>query len=529
MLDYVLFVGTIIIVSFVGILMLYLIYHRGVAIYMSAIILGSMILVSGISFFLGKEGITLIRCSIALIIGAPPVIFLVVTSAKKIVVSAKQVAEIATSIADGNLNQSIGITSNDEFGDMANALSIMKDEIHDVLEETNRLIQAVQEGQFDTCGNTEAFSGSWGELVMGLNSVIQAFVSPVNVMGAAIDRISQGDIAETITVEYQGDFNTIMHKLNTMIRKLNEIVSNVKAAADNVASGSQQMSSSSAALSQGANEQAAVAEEVVASMEQMVANIRQNADNALQTEKIALQAAEDARKSGQAVTEAVNAMQEIARKIRIIEEIARETHMLSLNATIEAAKAQEYGKGFAVVASEVRSLAERSREAAEEINALASSSVTVAEDAGTRLAKLVPDIQKTAELIQEISAASNEQNTGAAQINRSFQQLDQVIQQNAAVSEEMAATAEELASQAEHLQSAIAFFKVYESAQKPLDDENAPGVIQTQPKTNVAHIKPLKVVEMKKRDRNGKPTEYSIERDQTSEARDAQDDEFERY
>jgi methyl-accepting chemotaxis protein len=223
------------------------------------------------------------------------------------------------------------------------------------------------------------------------------------------------------------------------------------------------MSAGAEEMSQGATEQAATAEEVSSSMEEMAANIRQNADNAMQTEQIALQSAADARESGEAVMAAVHAIQAIAKKITIIEEIARQTHMLSLNATIEAAKAEEHGKGFAVVASEVRGLAERSRLAAEDITELASSGVVVAERAGEKLNKLVPNIQRTAELVQEISAASNEQHSGAAQINRAIQQLDQIIQQNASSSEEMASTAEELAGQAEQLQHTMAFFRIGKS------------------------------------------------------------------
>jgi methyl-accepting chemotaxis protein len=192
----------------------------------------------------------------------------------------------------------------------------------------------------------------------------------------------------------------------------------------------------------------------------MAANIRQNADNATQTEKIAMQSSKDADQGGQAVTETVTAMKQIAEKISIIEEIARQTDLLALNAAIEAARAGEHGKGFAVVASEVRKLAERSQLAAGEIGKLSSSSVEVAEKAGAMLTRMVPDIQKTAELVQEISAASNEQNTGADQINKAIQQLDQVIQQNASASEEMASTSEELSSQAERLQHIISFFKL---------------------------------------------------------------------
>jgi methyl-accepting chemotaxis protein len=195
-------------------------------------------------------------------------------------------------------------------------------------------------------------------------------------------------------------------------------------------------------------------------MEEMSSNIKQNADNAQQTEKIALKAANDAKEGGQAVSETVAAMKDIAMKISIIEEIARQTNLLALNAAIEAARAGEHGKGFAVVATEVRKLAERSQTAAAEISTLSASSVEVAEKAGEMLTKIVPDIQKTADLVSEINAASNEQNAGANQINKAIQQLDQVIQQNATATEEMASTAEELSSQAEQLQNTMSFFKV---------------------------------------------------------------------
>ena len=192
----------------------------------------------------------------------------------------------------------------------------------------------------------------------------------------------------------------------------------------------------------------------------MSSSIQQNADNAHQTNTIAAKAATDAQASGEAVIKTVSAMKEIAEKIGIIEEIARKTDLLALNAAVEAARAGEHGKGFAVVASEVRKLAERSQTAAAEIGKLSSSGVSLADGAGQMLVKLVPDIRKTADLVQEISAASTEQNSGASQINKAIQQLDQVIQQNAASSEEMASTSEELSSQAEQLQSTIAFFKL---------------------------------------------------------------------
>ncbi len=291
-----------------------------------------------------------------------------------------------------------------------------------------------------------------------LAKAMNKMVSNLRGTAQAADRIAGGDL--TVDVKVQSEKDVLGKALLNMVEKLREVVADVKVAADNVAGGSRQMSASSEEMSQGATEQASSAEEASSSMEEMASNIKQNSDNAQQTEKIAYKAAEDARDGGTAVTETVNAMKKIAEKISIIEEIARQTDLLALNAAIEAARAGEHGKGFAVVASEVRKLAERSQRAAGEISNLSGSSVEVAERAGEMLKRMVPDIQKTAELVQEIAAASNEQNVGAEQINMAIQQLDQVIQQNASASEEMASTAEELSSQAEQLQATVAFFRI---------------------------------------------------------------------
>jgi methyl-accepting chemotaxis protein len=272
--------------------------------------------------------------------------------------------------------------------------------------------------------------------------------------------VAAGDLNATAVVKSDDEIKDLTDALNSMVAKLKEVVSQVMTATRNVASGSQEMSAAAEQLSQGATEQASSTEEASSSMEEMASNIKQNAGNAGQTEQIARQSASDANASGEAVGKAVAAMQTIAEKIMIVQEIARQTDLLALNAAVEAARAGEHGRGFAVVASEVRKLAERSQSAAAEISTLSTDTVKAAEQAGEMLKKLVPDIQKTAGLVSEISAASNEQNAGAGQINVAIQQLDKVTQQNTSAAEQMSSTADELASQAEQLQAAISYFRL---------------------------------------------------------------------
>lgn len=265
-------------------------------------------------------------------------------------------------------------------------------------------------------------------------------------------KVRQGDLSR------RDEVGLLSGALDRMLAGLSGVVGTIRSGAGNVSDGSAQLSSSTELLSQGASRQASSVEEVSASLEQMTATIKQNHDNARQTEKIAAKSARDAQDGGEAVLETVKAMKEIDAKVSIIQEIARQTNLLSLNASIEAARAGEHGKGFAVVASEVQKLAERSQLAAGEIGDLSRSSVAVAEKAGEMLGRLVPDIQKTSDLVAEISAASAEQANGAEQISSAVAQLNEVVQQNSSSAEEVASTAEELSSQAAQMREATAFF-----------------------------------------------------------------------
>ncbi|MFE8070309.1 methyl-accepting chemotaxis protein [Marinobacteraceae bacterium S3BR75-40.1] len=280
-------------------------------------------------------------------------------------------------------------------------------------------------------------------------------------------RIAQGDLTLDVVTD-TGNRDSLLAALRQMSERLSSIIGDVRASSESLSAASTQVSNTSQSLSQATTEQAASVEQTTASVEEMSASIAQNTENAKMTDGISTQAAEEARRGGKAVSETVTAMKSIAEKISIIDDIAYQTNLLALNAAIEAARAGEHGKGFAVVAAEVRKLAERSQVAAQEIGEVASGSVSVAEDAGRLLEQLVPNIQKTSDLVQEISAASEEQATGVNQINTAMTQLTSVTQQNASGSEELAATAEEMSSQAEQLVSTMSFFKVNEGNGKSL-------------------------------------------------------------
>ncbi|WP_046112323.1 methyl-accepting chemotaxis protein [Aquincola tertiaricarbonis] len=274
-----------------------------------------------------------------------------------------------------------------------------------------------------------------------------------------IRRVAQGDLTVEVRTR-AGDERSMLAAVRDMVARLTNVVREVNDGAESLATASEQVSATSQVLSQAASEQAASVEQTSASIEEMTASIAQNTDNAKVTDGMAGKAAGEAREGGEAVSATVSAMKQIARKIVIIDDIAYQTNLLALNAAIEAARAGEHGKGFAVVAAEVRKLAERSQVAAEEIGNVASESVQLAERAGELLTAMVPSISKTSDLVQEITAASEEQSAGVAQINAAVGQLSQAMQQNASSSEELAATSAEMSAQAEALQQTMGFFRL---------------------------------------------------------------------
>ncbi len=306
--------------------------------------------------------------------------------------------------------------------------------------------------------------------VLLTRSVTRRLASSVSVAWA----ISEGDLTHRIEAKGSDEIAELQKAMAAMTEKLVQIASDVSSSAATVATGSGHSAATAGSLSSGSSEQAAASEQSSAAVEEMTANIRQTSENAVQTEKIAVQAARHAEESGAAVSQSTQAMREIAEKISLVQEIARQTDLLALNAAIEAARAGHHGKGFAVVASEVRKLAERSQSVASQIGQLSSNTLVVAEGAQTKLAALVPDIHRTAELISEISAACREQAIGANQINQAITQLDQVTQSTASAATQMAATADQLSLEAKRLAQRASFFRIAPDSQ---DAETVPVTV----------------------------------------------------
>ncbi len=390
--------------------------------------------------------------------------------------------QMAEKIAEGNLEVQVNILSEKDM--LGKSLFKMVGAVKEITEVISHLTDAARVGNLEVRGDTGKFGGEYARIIRGVNDTLDALAAPMKIAAGYVAKIAQGDIPEKITEEYQGNFNEIKNNLNMMIQNLTNFADNVQKSSEQVATGSGQLSIGTEQISYGISRQAASIEEISASMEEMDGTISQNADNIRQTATIAMKAAQDANEGKKAVSETVVAMRSISERIRIVEEIARQTNMLALNAAIEAARAGEHGKGFAVVATEVRNLAERSQKAAKEINELSVSSVAIAEKAGRHLEEIVSEIQKTAELVQEISSSGTEQANGITQVNKAIQQLDQIIQQNAASTEEMAANARDFSVQAEHLFNIASFFKKFrDTAMLNVKKEKKPGKSREKSKT----------------------------------------------
>jgi methyl-accepting chemotaxis protein len=364
-------------------------------------------------------------------------------------------------LGDGKREEAIAAIDNKVIPALANYIKAW-DAFASFEEET---MKAAQKESAATFASSRTLVIALSGLSIAFGVIFALFVTrsiTVPVMRAVdlAENIAAGDLRDEVTVTSNDEVGKLQTAMKKMSEKLAEVIANVGTGADAVSSAAEQLSASSQSLAQGTSEQAAALEETSASLEEMSASISQNAENSRGVEKMAVTGAAQAVASGEAVDKLVKAMQAIVDKITIIEDITYQTNLLSLNAAIEAARAGEHGKGFAVVASEVRKLAERSRTAAKDITGVAASSLSAGEDAGRMLRELVPSISKTAEMVQEVVAASHEQSSGVTQINKAMTQVDELTQRNASSSEELSSTAEELSAQATTLQDLISFFRV---------------------------------------------------------------------
>lgn len=283
---------------------------------------------------------------------------------------------------------------------------------------------------------------------------------PINKSVKFAQAIEGGDLTAKINITQNDEIGELARSLENMAGKLNEMVTEIRSSARSLTETSSEINTKSTNLSEGANSQASSSEELASSMEEMTANIQQNSDYSKETEKISLSAAQKSEEVGAASNESLESIKLIAEKITIINDIAFQTNILALNAAVEAARAGEHGKGFAVVAAEVRKLAERSKVAAEEIEGYSKTSVGTTEKAQSLISGVVPEIEKTARLVQEIAAASDEQNSGANQVNNALQALNQITQNNVSLFEGLKGNADELSHQADILRNIVEYFKV---------------------------------------------------------------------
>ena len=373
--------------------------------------------------------------------------------------------DLALSAARRLVNNETGMAISDALIQMNERHNAVRERLRSQMESDRAAMAAgfstARDSQQTAIWSTAAAAlGSLALLVVLSWITVRGVKRSLTRFGSGVQRMRAGDFTMPIVVDTTDEFGELSSQANAMMTELALMVRNIQLAAEGVSGAAGQLSGTAQVLSQGTTEQAASVQETSAGLAEMSVSITQSAENARETERVAVAGARDASESADAVREAVGAMGTIAEKISIVEDIAYQTNLLALNAAIEAARAGEHGRGFAVVATEVRRLAERSQSAATEINELAGGSVRIAQRSGERLAALVPAIDRTAVLVQEVAAASREQAAGVNRMNGAMTLVDRVTQRTVGAAGELAATAQELSAQSESLQSLVARFRV---------------------------------------------------------------------
>ena len=385
-----------------------------------------------------------------------------------------QVVNVVAEYAKGNLSVDIDRLPG-EKAVITEAIDGVKSQLLAINGEIKMLVDAAAAGNFTVRGDGEAYSYTFGEMVGGLNRLMETCQGGLDEVSRVLGGIARGDLTARMEGSYQGAFERIKLDANATAEQLAAIVGDIRHATETINTAAQEISAGNADLSQRTEEQASSLEETAASMEELTTTVKQNTESARQ----AMNASQIAVKGGDRVTEVVSTMdaissssKKIADIIGVIDGIAFQTNILALNAAVEAARAGEQGRGFAVVATEVRNLAQRSANAAREIKGLIGDSTEKVEagaklvaDAGATMEEIVGAVKRVTDIMGEITAASVEQSAGIEQVSQAVAQMDKVTQQNAALVEQAAAAAESMETQASGLSKTVAVFRLQEGGQ----------------------------------------------------------------